>query len=134
MKWKKITDIVIDITESNWESVLTDKISSEISDNIVIFCTAEAFILAKKSIPMNSFIRIENPEDVIQLNDKPSIRMAAAKVNNITVSNKYHPSVDESNAWLSSYHIELIEKILKNGFEIEICDEMNNVIFRLGDK
>jgi tyrosyl-tRNA synthetase len=104
-------------------------------EGITFFCTSETFIIAKKFFPLSSFVRLNSLEEILQQTNKPAApRAMFAKIEDIVVSNNHCQAIEDSKAWLSSYHLELIEKLFKDDFKIEICDEANNVILTLERK
>lgn len=96
-------------------------------------CVGQAYILARKKIPLQTLIKIDKVEDVQVESLTSGLKVAAARIGDIAVSQKFHPVVKTSRAWLSSHHLELIKELFNNGFVIEILDEFNNPITTLSE-
>ncbi len=95
------------------------------------FCLGQAYTLARRHLPVESITLISKLDELpgIELSEeeaegKPAVAVAGP----IVVANKYHSRVDDSGAWLSSYHVELIERLLSDNFKVEILDASNNPI------
>lgn len=102
-------------------------------EDIPIACLGNAYLIAKRQMPTARITHIDNLESLAEEPENET-GPAAAKIDDIVISRKMHPSVRNCRAWLSTHHIELIEKILGKGYKIEILDERNECIREIGDE
>jgi hypothetical protein len=132
---KALTDIrVIDVTEPSWYKALPDtSVSSDLVRQPYI-CVGQAYTIARKNLSADILIRVDSPEDIQAKEQEVNVKIAAIRAGDIIVTKQHHLSVNDSKAWLSTYHLDLVKELLKEGFVIEILDELNNPITILGDK
>jgi hypothetical protein len=108
-------------------------LAGEEIDNCLFLCTIQAYITARKRLPSQTLSRINKLEDVVLSNESMGSKAAAVRIGDIVVAKKVHPAIEDSRAWISPYHIDLIKDLFKEGFVIEILDEQNNPITILGE-
>jgi hypothetical protein len=131
---KKITNIpVIDLTKPTWlESLKREIDPTELQDGFFP-CIAQAYMTARKRLPLDTIARINKPEQALLDEEESGPKIAAARIGDIVIAKKFHPTVESSKAWLSSYHLELIKELFKEGFTVEILDDLNNPIDTIGE-
>jgi len=93
-----------------------------------------AYITARKRLSPQTLIRLEKPEDIQLQEEDDQPKVAAARIGDIVVAKKFHPTITDSRVWMSPHHIDLIKELFQEGFVIEILDEQNNPITTLGEK
>lgn len=91
-------------------------------------------MVARKRLPSHRVERIDSLDGLTESGEDTGPRRAAARIGDIVVTKRYHPAVEESKAWLSTYHLGLIKELFGEGFVVEILDENNNPITVLGEK
>lgn len=132
---KKTLLPVIDVTDASWPIKVASKVSVEKATDCTFYCLSTAYIIAKKKLPKGSVKIIQQIEEVPSEEAlETENQEAAVKVDSVTVTNSFHPSVRQARAWMNSYHIELIDKILGNGYVVEILDSRNQVVRTLKEK
>lgn len=124
--------LVIDISYAGWREEMEEQIGCEIDESL-FYCTPQAYMVARKRLSSHTVIRVDNLEDIDKDPEETGNHPAAARIGDMIVSKKFHPSVKESKAWLSSYHLGLIKELFKEGFVLEILDEQNNPITTIGE-
>jgi hypothetical protein len=123
---------VVDVTKPNWITQVEDAAYPRPIDECRLQAIGHAAAIARKKIPVTS-IEVVITEDKLHTGEqsrkeKEGPAEVAARIENIVISKRYHPAAEDSRIWLSPHHLELIKKLLGDGFKIEILDELNNVV------
>ncbi len=133
-KAEELTDkIIIDVTLPDWKRKLIAEIEPEEIENSLVLCINQAYITARKKLPAQVIIRIERLEDIDRDENEESDKIMAARLGDIVISKRVHPAIEQSKAWISPHHLEIIKELFTEGFVIEMLDEQNNLITKFGE-
>lgn len=135
-KISKLTRLpVINLEKKDWLRQAEDAAYPDSIEECKFQTVGIASAIARKKLPPTSIEQISSRGGLCSGEPEPSAERAkevAAKVEEIVISPKYHPSVEEAKIWLTTHHLTLIEKFIADGYKIEILDELNNVVREIG--
>lgn len=124
---------VVNIASPEWVSELA-KITP-VGEETTYYCLGYAASLAGKVLPSSTLVRLNSADDLkVSQEEEKGTGIAAVRAGDVVVSPRAHPSVKNSKTWMSPYHLELAEKLLSEGYEIELLDEQNNIVKKLTEK
>jgi hypothetical protein len=120
----------IDVTQPGWKDIVADTHASK------YYCLGLAFMAAQKVFPRHRIKRIESPSDIpapctpetAETPKQRSCQPVAAAVDKVVVSARHHEATEDARVWLSTYHLELIDKLVSHGCKVELLDERNIVV------
>jgi hypothetical protein len=130
---RSLTLPVIDVTSPTWTSELASSLSPLKAKQCIFYCTREALFVAKKKLPKENIRMIGSLSEIPVKNESSPKPLSAKTSDGIAISNEYTSKIDESRAWLTGHHLELLDALLSKGFEVEIIDENGQLIRKLGN-
>lgn len=122
---------VIDVTRPGWIEQVEDAVYPNPIEESQIQAIGHASAVARKKIPPSAIQVISSEAEIctgLPPERKAGPSEVAARTEDIVISDRYHPAAEDEKVWINTHHLDLIKKLLGNGYKIEILDEVNNVV------